>query len=79
MLHPDAVGEIRPDYVTGPLTAERFEQVAAAQPDRPCLVYEGAVLSYGEVCWGISSAMKACCCHPWLTLAFALGNNCIKR
>jgi non-ribosomal peptide synthetase component F len=31
------------------LTIERFESVAASEPDRPCLIFNGATLSYGEV------------------------------
>jgi non-ribosomal peptide synthetase component F len=45
-------GDIRPHYVLdggAALTVERFERVAAADPNRPCLKLNGAVLSYGEV------------------------------
>jgi hypothetical protein len=45
-------GEVRPHYVPGggaALTVERFERVAATEPSRPCLIFNGAKLSYGEV------------------------------
>jgi non-ribosomal peptide synthetase component F len=45
-------GEVRPHYVPGggaALTVERFERIAASEPSRPCLIFNGATLSYGEV------------------------------
>lgn len=45
-------GELRPHYVPeggAALTIERFENVAASEPERPCLVFNGVTLSYGEV------------------------------
>ena len=42
-------GPIQPAYVEGPLTTQLFEQQARLDPGRPCLVFEGATLSYGEV------------------------------
>lgn len=40
---------MRPDYLTGPLAFEKFEALAASQPERDCLVFEGQSLTYGTV------------------------------
>lgn len=37
---------LRPEYLEGPLAFEKFEALAASQPDRPCLVFEGQSQSY---------------------------------
>lgn len=42
-------GPLRPDYLEQPLLPAAFEVHAAARPDHPCLVFEGQVLTYGQV------------------------------
>ena len=44
-----AVGTICEDRITGHLVHEKFEQMAAEQPDKTCLIFENEVLSYAEV------------------------------
>ena len=41
--------EARPDYLAAPLVHEAVAEHAKRGPGRPCLVFEGATLSYGEV------------------------------
>lgn len=48
LLTEFAPGEARPDHLAAPLVHVAFEQHAAAEPTRPCLVFEGTTLSYGE-------------------------------
>ncbi|KAI3432787.1 hypothetical protein D9Q98_010372 [Chlorella vulgaris] len=48
LLTKFAPGEARPDHLAAPLVHVAFEQHAAAEPTRPCLVFEGTTLSYGE-------------------------------
>ena len=42
-------GPLRPEYLQGPLFHEAFAAAAAQRPDRRCLVFEGAEMSYGKV------------------------------
>lgn len=42
-------GALRPDYLEQPLMPAAFEELAAAHPSRPCLVFGDEVLTYGEV------------------------------
>ena len=44
-----AIGTICEDRLRGHLVHEKFEQMAAEQPDKTCLVFENKVLSYREV------------------------------
>jgi hypothetical protein len=48
LLSDLAPGEARPDHLTSPFVHAAFEAHAAAEPDRPCLVFEGTVVTYGE-------------------------------
>jgi non-ribosomal peptide synthetase component F len=48
LLSDLAPGEARPDHLTSPFVHAAFEAHAAAEPDRPCLVFEGKVVTYGE-------------------------------
>jgi non-ribosomal peptide synthetase component F len=49
-----SMGVERPDYLSAPLVHEAFANIAAASPERQCLCYEGAWLSYGEVAQRVS-------------------------
>jgi non-ribosomal peptide synthetase component F len=42
-------GTARPEFMEAPLVHQQFELIAAAQPDRVCLVYEDEELSFKEV------------------------------
>jgi non-ribosomal peptide synthetase component F len=44
-----AIGTICEDRMIGHLVHEKFEQMAAEQPDKTCLVFKNETLSYGEV------------------------------
>lgn len=42
-------GELRPAYLNSPLVHNAFASWALREPERPCLIFEGRVLAYGEV------------------------------
>lgn len=42
-------GPMHPEYTTGKLFTEMFEEQAAARPDAVCLIYEGDTMTYQEV------------------------------
>jgi non-ribosomal peptide synthetase component F len=44
-----AAPSICPENASAPLMHHAFEAVSKQHPDRPCLQFEGAVMSYGEV------------------------------
>ena len=44
-----ACSELRPDYLSGPLAHQLFEQAAASTPEARCLTYEGQEMSYQQV------------------------------
>jgi hypothetical protein len=49
MLSPPFVGVCQPQYLQRPRVHLQFQELAAAQPDRPCVVTDTSEHSYGEV------------------------------
>ena len=48
-LHRFTAGALHPEYQAFPLFHEGFAELAARQPERCCLVFEGTEMSYGQV------------------------------
>lgn len=49
MLQTFSTGNPRSHYFSAPLMHHAFEAIAKQQPERPCLQFEGATMTYGEV------------------------------
>jgi len=49
MLSPPFVGACQPQHQQRPRVHLQFQELAAAQPDRPCVVTDTSEHSYGEV------------------------------
>ena len=50
-----SAGKSRPEYLAAPPFPAAFAALAGRQPGRPCLVFEGAEMSYGAVAQGAAA------------------------
>lgn len=52
-------GLLRPEFLAGPMAHQSFAEAAAAKPDHPCLIFDGAMMTYGAAAAAVEAVARS--------------------